>query len=178
MSELTFCFIFARGGSKGLPGKNMLPINRIPLIGHSIEIAKISKKIDKVFISTDCKEIAHAGDLLGAEVINRPLELASDTASEWKAWQHAVKTVLDAGESFDIFLSLPATSPLRRRCDVEKCLSALTGRFDGALLMTESSRNPWQIDWCANANHTAGVVIAQIVGLAARLTENKVHCAL
>ena len=85
MNELNFCFIFARGGSKGLPGKNMLPINRMPLIGHSIEIAKISKKIDKVFISTDCKEIAQAGDLLGAEVINRPPELASDTASEWEA---------------------------------------------------------------------------------------------
>ena len=67
----------------------MLPINRTPLIGHSIEIAKISKKIDKVFISTDCKEIAHAG-FIGCRGHNRPPELASDTASEWDAWQHAI----------------------------------------------------------------------------------------
>ena len=143
MNELTFCFIFARGGSKGLPGKNMLPINRMPLIGHSIEIAKISKKIDKVFISTDCKEIAHAGDLLGAEVINRPLELASDTASEWDAWQHAIYYVEQKYGYFTKFISLPATAPCRRATDVERCLNLLDEDVDIVVTTTKSQRSPW-----------------------------------
>ena len=141
--QKVFAFVFARGGSKGLPRKNILPIGSLPLVGHSIRMAQALPSVQKVFVSTDCDEIAKASIALDAEIIKRPGDLASDTASEWKAWQHAVKAVLDAGESFDVFLSLPATSPLRRRCDVEKCLSALTGSFDGALLMTESSRNPW-----------------------------------
>ena len=141
--QKVFAFVFARGGSKGLPKKNILPIGGLPLVCHSIKMAQAIPSVQKVFVSTDCDEIANASVATGAEIIKRPAELATDHASEWNAWQHAVQTVLDADESFDVFLSLPATSPLRRRCDVEKCLSALTESFDGALLMTESSRNPW-----------------------------------
>ena len=70
--RLSYCFVFARGGSKGLPGKNLLPINGVPLIGHSIEMAKKINQIKRIFVSTDSEEIAEVGKLLGAEVIERP----------------------------------------------------------------------------------------------------------
>ena len=79
--QKTCVFIFARGGSKGLPRKNVLPIGGIPLIVHSIHTAKALSDIEGIFVSTDCQEIASIATAAGAEIINRPKELASDTAS-------------------------------------------------------------------------------------------------
>ena len=94
-----FAFVFARGGSKGLPRKNVLPIGSLPCWSQH-QMAQALPSVEKVFVSTDSDEIAKVSIALDAEIINRPAELANDTASEWKAWQHAVKQVLDAGESF------------------------------------------------------------------------------
>ena len=58
MNQKTFCFIFARGGSKGIPKKNILPINGLPLLVHSINLAKRLKEVDRIFVSTDCEEIS------------------------------------------------------------------------------------------------------------------------
>ena len=142
-NTLTYCFVFARGGSKGLPGKNLLPINGVPLVGHSIEMAKKINQINKVFVSTDSKEIAEVGKLFGAEVIERPGDLASDTASEWKAWKHAIKHVEEKYGSFDQFISLPATAPCRRCIDVRRCMQALVNDVDMVITTTDSHRNPW-----------------------------------
>ena len=57
--DRTFAFVFARGGSKGLPRKNVLPINGIPLVVHSIRTAQMLKEIEDVYVSTDCSEIAN-----------------------------------------------------------------------------------------------------------------------
>ena len=141
--KLNYCFIFARGGSKGLPGKNLLPINDVPLVGHSIEIAKRINQINRIFVSTDSKEIAEVGELFGAEVIERPEDLASDTASEWKAWKHAIKHVEKKYGSFDQFISLPATAPCRRYIDVRRCMQALVDEVDIVITTTNSHRNPW-----------------------------------
>ena len=140
---LSYCFVFARGGSKGLPGKNLLPINGIPLVGLSIEIAKKISQINKIFVSTDSEEIAEIGRLFGAEVIERPENLASDTASEWKAWEHAIKHVEKEYGSFDRFISLPATAPCRRHVDVRRCMQALVDDVDIVITTTDSHRNPW-----------------------------------
>ena len=86
-------FIFARGGSKGLPGKNIKPLCGKPLLHYAIDVAKQVPEISKVFVSTDCDDIANCARDAGAEVINRPAELASDTAPEWAAWQHAIRYV-------------------------------------------------------------------------------------
>ncbi|MGQ7274407.1 acylneuraminate cytidylyltransferase family protein [Marinobacter sp. V034] len=138
-----FAFVFARGGSKGLPGKNLLPIGGVPLIGHSINIAKKLPQVSKIFVSTDDAEIKKVAEIYGAEVINRPEELAGDTSPEWEAWRHAIRHVEDAGEEFDVFLSLPATSPLRSSDDVLAALNALTTDTDAVITVTPASRSPF-----------------------------------
>jgi N-acylneuraminate cytidylyltransferase len=138
----TCAFIFARGGSKGLPGKNIKPLGGIPLIGHSINTALQVQAVDRVFVSTDSDEIASIASSFSVEVIKRPAELASDTASEWLAWRHAIEHV-QAQHPFDVFLSLPATSPLRSIGDVEQCLDALDEHTDVVVTVTPAARSPY-----------------------------------
>ncbi|OPL11931.1 MAG: acylneuraminate cytidylyltransferase [delta proteobacterium MLS_D] len=138
-----FAFVFARGGSKGLPGKNIRLLMGKPLLGWSIDTAKQIERIDRVFVSTEDPEISEVAIRFGAEVIERPPELATDSAAEWLAWQHAVKVAEERHGSFDIFLSLPATAPLRKVDDVISALDALTDDRDVVVTMTESRRSPW-----------------------------------
>jgi len=140
---LTCAFVFARGGSKGLPKKNILPIGGLPMLAHGIKMARQLKQVDHVYISTDCEQIAEIGRLYGAEVIQRPSYLASDSAPEWQAWQHAVSYVTKKIGPFDRFLSLPATAPLRSSDDVLRCLNALQDGVDMVITMSPSTRSPW-----------------------------------
>ena len=143
MIQKTFCFIFARGGSKGIPKKNIIPIGGLPLIVHSINLAKRLEEVERIFVSTDCEEISEIAYNQNVEVIKRPSELAKDNSLEWLAWQHAIKYVESIGEKFDRFLSLPTTSPLRIKKDIELCLDALKKDIDLVLTMTKSNRSPW-----------------------------------
>lgn len=138
-----YAFIFARGGSKGLPGKNIRPLGGIPLLGHSIRVAQQVSAIRKVFVSTDCDAIAAVAREYGADVIVRPAELAGDTAPEWLAWQHAIRLLQARGDAFDVFVSLPATSPLRSAADVQACLDLLDDATDAVITVTPAARNPW-----------------------------------
>lgn len=156
----TFAFVFARGGSKGLPGKNIKPLGGVPLLGHSIRIAQATPGVEKVFVSTDDQEIANVAAEYGATVIMRPPELATDTASEWLAWQHAVNHVRAGFGEFQTFVSLPATSPLRAVEDVEKCLEALTGDVDVVVTVTEAARSPYFNMVVRDAEGISSVVLA------------------
>jgi N-acylneuraminate cytidylyltransferase len=138
-----FAFVFARGGSKGLPGKNLLPLGGVPLIGHSINVAKALPQVSKVFVSTDDAEIKKVAEHYGAEVIDRPAGLAGDKSPEWEAWRHAIGYLEQAGEEFDTFLSLPATSPLRSVTDVEATINALDKDTDAVITVTPASRSPF-----------------------------------
>jgi CMP-N-acetylneuraminic acid synthetase len=138
-----FAFVFARGGSKGLPRKNVLSLGGIPLVAHSIEVAKQLENVDRIFVSTDDDEIKSIARKFGAEVIDRPEELARDNAPEIEAWRHAVTYLKDKGEDFDVFLSLPATSPLRDQSDVRACLEALDDETDVVITVTPASRSPY-----------------------------------
>lgn len=136
-------FIFARGGSKGLPRKNVKNLNGKPLIQYSIEIALKCPSIDKVIVSTDDLEISNIATKCGATVIDRPKELASDCSPEWMAWQHAIEFLqldyIDFG-----FVSLPCTSPLRNVQDVEAAISKRRNTSaDICISITESSRSPY-----------------------------------
>lgn len=136
-------FIFARGGSKGVPRKNIKMLNGKPLIAHSIEVALKTPGIDRVIVSTDDEEIAAVAKKFGAEVpFLRPTNLASDTSPEWLSWQHAVDFVEKNG-GIDIFISLPATSPLRSVEDVQACLKALDQNTDVVVTAQEASNNPY-----------------------------------
>ena len=101
----TFAFVFARRGSKGLPGKNILKLNGNPLLAYSINIAKSIDEIQKCFVSTDSDQIAEIAKNFGATVIRRPIELCDDNSPEWLSWQHAVDWVRNNIGDFDKFIS-------------------------------------------------------------------------
>lgn len=137
-------FIFARGGSKGLPGKNIKLLGGKPLIQYSIETAKKCPSIDEVFVSTDDAAIAEISRQAGAIIIERPSELASDTSPEWHSWKHAIDWVRNKYGIFQNFVSLPATSPLRNVSDVEGAISQLESSLaDICISVTPASRSPY-----------------------------------
>jgi CMP-N-acetylneuraminic acid synthetase len=139
-------FIFARGGSKGLPGKNIKLLAGKPLIGWAIESALAVPEIDRVVVSTEDEEIARVAQECGAAVpFMRPQSLAHDTAPEWDAWRHALETLRDTEGSLpDPFISVPTTSPLRLPGDIAACIAAYRGGgADLVLAVNESHRNPW-----------------------------------
>lgn len=140
----TVAFIFVRGGSKGLPGKNIKLLNGKPLLQYSIETARNTALIDEIFVSTDCPEIAAVAKHNGAQVIDRPPELATDTSPEWLSWRHAIEYVTEHFGLFERFISLPATSPMRNVKDVQAAIDKLdsTGA-DVCISVTPANRSPY-----------------------------------
>ena len=142
----TVACIFARAGSKGIPNKNIQQFSGKPLISWTIELALNVTQINEVFVSTDSEEIAEIARMAGATIpFIRPSELATDTSPEWHSWQHFIKFLADKdGRLPEVFLSLPATSPLRSINDVENCLNEFKkGRADFVVGITPSQRNPF-----------------------------------
>ncbi len=136
-------FIFARGGSKGVKGKNIKLLNGKPLIAYSIECALSCPSISRVIVSTDSQEIVDIAKKYGAEVpFMRPSQLAQDDSPEWLAWQHAVQFLQDQGQECDVFVSLPATSPLRNVEDVEATIALLDEKTDVVVTCTPAKRHP------------------------------------
>lgn len=139
-----FAFVFARGGSKGLPKKNIKELNGKPLIQYSIDVAKELSGIEKVFVSTDDAEIAQVAEKHDAIVIQRPAELAQDKTPEWLAWRHAIECVRESYGDFDVFISLPATSPLRSKEDVIAAIEQLLKtEADICIGVTLANRSPY-----------------------------------
>ncbi|MFB1074751.1 cytidylyltransferase domain-containing protein [Vibrio diabolicus] len=139
-----YAFIFVRGGSKGLPGKNIKPLAGKPLLQYSIEIAKACASVSDVFVSTDDSAIAKVAIDCGATLIERPQELATDKSPEWLSWRHAVEWVQGNYGDFDHFVSLPATSPLRSVEDVESSILQLQkDSADICISVTPASRSPF-----------------------------------
>ena len=145
MAAHCVAFIFARGGSKGLPRKNVKPLAGIPLIGHAVKTALATRGIARCIVSTDDPEIAETAKAFGAEVpFMRPAELATDQASEWLAWRHAISFLKERGEPIDVFVSVPTTAPLRLPEDVEACLADFAkGGADIVVTVTEARRSPY-----------------------------------
>ncbi|BCK22160.1 acylneuraminate cytidylyltransferase family protein [Vibrio cholerae] len=139
-----YAFIFARGGSKGLPGKNIKPLAGKPLLHYSIDSALAAPSIEQVFVSTDDADIAQVARNGGAIVIDRPAELASDTSPEWLSWRHAIESVRANYGDFDGFISLPATAPLRAVSDIENAIQQrMTVSADICISVTPASRSPF-----------------------------------
>lgn len=143
MKSGVVAFIFARGGSKGILRKNVRSLGGLPLIAHSITRARQSRLIERVVVSTDDNEIADVAREHGAEVpFMRPPDLATDTAPEWLAWQHALRSFGESNVS--VFLSLPATSPFRSVEDIDACVRTLQETdADVVLTITPARRNPY-----------------------------------
>ena len=116
----------ARGGSKGLPGKNLKSLAGKPLIVWSIEQALASKTIDRLIVSTEDEEIASVSRRHGADVpFLRPVELATDMALVGSAIIHAVQTLQSMGEHYDIVMLLECTSPVRYPGDIDRAIATL-----------------------------------------------------
>ena len=139
-------FIFARKNSKRLPKKNIKIFAGKPLIAWSIKQALMIEKINRVVVSTDCEEIAKVASDYGADVpFLRPSVLASDESPEWLSWQHALKMILkDTNALPKMMISLPVTSPLRNKVDIENCIDIYEKKnADIVISVTESNRNPY-----------------------------------
>lgn len=116
----------ARGGSKGLPGKNIRPLLGKPLIAWSIEHAQKSELVDEIFISTDSQGIADVAETFGIKVPTlRPAELAVDTAPSSAFIEYTINKYKSEGKDFDYFILLEPTSPLREAEDVDKSIRQL-----------------------------------------------------
>ena len=142
---IVYAWIFARGGSQELPGKNIKMLNGQPLIAYAIQTALESKYISKVFVSTDDAAIAEVARAYGAEVpFVRPAELASNRAPEREAWRHAIKW-LNTSEfpAMDVMISLPATAPLRTVDEVDCAIEHfISGPWDTVLSICRTNRHP------------------------------------
>lgn len=139
-------FIFARGGSKGVPGKNIRRLAGKPLIAWSIEQALAVKRVERVLVSTDSEEIAAVAREYGAEVpFIRPAELARDDSPEWLAWRHGLNFLKESGGSYpDALIVVPATAPLREVGDLERCLDEYEkGEVDIVITVTDAHRSPY-----------------------------------
>lgn len=124
------CTICARGGSKGVAGKNLMPLGGRPLLAHSIEQAHASGLFAHVAVSSDSDSILSAAQAWGADlVVRRPAALATDSAAKLPAIRHAVETVeARVGTRFDVLVDLDATSPLRTPGDIEGAVQMLETR--------------------------------------------------
>ena len=140
-SRKVLAVIAARGGSKGLPRKNVLPCGHKPLIGWTIAAAAASTMLDRAIVSSDDPEILEVARACGADVpFVRPAELASDGATMDAVALHAIDAL---DEHFDICVLLQATSPLRTGADIDGTLEVME-RHDApsAVSVTSAAKPP------------------------------------
>lgn len=136
MDNRYVAIIPARGGSKGLPRKNVLDLAGKPLIAHTIEAALESKRFESVWVTTDCPEIKTVALKYGAQVIDRPDELATDVASSLDVVTHALNNI--GVHEAEKFLLLQPTSPLRKAIHINESISLFEKGADTKLVSVQS----------------------------------------
>jgi len=124
----------ARGGSKGLPKKNLYPVNGKPLIVYTIEAALKSKSITKTIVSSDDAKTLELSKNHGAEIVKRQAKYASDEASSESVILDTLKQLRNAGESFDIIVLLQPTSPLRSSADIDNAIQTMYDQNANAVI--------------------------------------------
>ena len=137
----------ARGGSKGIPKKNIKLLAGLPLIAYSIRHALESKYIDRVIVSTDDSKIAKISAKHGAEIISRPAVLAQDNTPSEPVLEHAVVELKKNGCNVDIIVFMQATSPIRDKGDIDNAIRKFFR--EGADSLFSASRsfiNIWEED--------------------------------
>jgi len=141
---MTIATICARGGSRGVPGKNIRPLLGKPLITYSIDQALAQAHIERVFVSTDCEQIAAVARQSGAEVpFLRPPQLATDGAPKLPVIQHLVAWVSAHVGPVARIVDLDPTSPLRDANDIAACLTLLDDQTDAVITGYEAEKNPY-----------------------------------
>jgi len=133
----------ARGGSKGLPGKNIIDFLNKPLIAHSIEYAKNSNLINKIYVSTDSNRIASISSSYGVQIIKRPKDISTDTASTESAIEHAISSMTPVP---DIIVLLQPTSPLRPKNSLTDAINKfIEHSYDSLLSLSPIHGFIWNI---------------------------------
>ena len=136
----------ARGGSTGLPGKNIRPFLGLPLIAHTILFSKLCPEITRCIVTTDSPAIADVARQFGADVpFLRPAELAQTQTPMWPVLKHALaQAEQQEGAAYEYLLLLDATSPTREPADVTECVRRLRARpeADGIIAVSQPEANP------------------------------------
>ncbi len=142
----TLAIILARGGSKGLPNKNILPVGGKPLIAHSILQAKASGACDVVLVTTDDERIAKIAREYGAELLDRPKELADDVTAPGPVIAHAVKAYEAANGPVDIVVYLQPTDLFRTPEMIRDCVERVKNnpKIDSAFVAYKTHKNFWR----------------------------------
>ena len=143
----TIAIIPARSGSKGLPDKNILPLGGKPLLAYSIEAARTSGLFDVIHVSTDSEHYADIARQYGADVpFLRSAETSSDTASSWDMVQEVLERYAQQGNTFDAFMLLQPTSPLRTAEDIRSAFRLMDEKHAHAVVgVCEVDHSPL---WC------------------------------
>jgi len=140
----TIATICARGGSKGLPRKNILSLHGKPLIGYTIEQALATPEIDHVYVSTDCPEIANVCIKFGAEVpFLRPKQLATSSIAKHPSIVHVIDWIDTNHFEVGRVVDLDPTSPLRTIEDIQTCISMLDDETDAVITGCLADKNPY-----------------------------------
>lgn len=163
------CTICARGGSKGVKGKNIRPLLGKPLISYSIEQARASGLFDTIAVSSDSQEILNVAHTYGADImIIRPDELASDTAGKVPAIRHCVLEVEKmTGIKYDIVVDIDATAPLRDVDDIKNAVAMLENNLVSNVITAVSARkspyfNMVELDDCGYAHLSKKLPVAVV----------------
>lgn len=144
-SGLTVAVIPARGGSKGVPRKNLRRIGGIPLIQRAVRAATAADQVDLVVVSTDDDEIAELSTAAGARVIRRPAEISGDTASSESAVLHALDALEDEGEKVAVVVFIQATSPFISGERIDIAVDDVrSGRYDSMFSAHETYGFLWR----------------------------------
>jgi N-acylneuraminate cytidylyltransferase len=157
-NQIVVSIITARGGSKGLPGKNTRPLLNHPLIAYSIKASLDCPLIDRTLVSTDSEEIAAIARQYGAEVpFIRPEELAGDLSRDIEVFEHALQW-MEVHEQYrpDMLVHLRPTSPIRFLADIETCIRRLAAHPEAEALriVTPSPITPFKMWWVTDAEVT------------------------
>lgn len=144
----------ARGGSKGLPNKNILPLLEHPLIAYSIKAAQDASLVTRIIVSTDSEEIANVAKRYGAEVpFLRPDEFAQDLSTDIEVFEHALDWLKDnEGYRPDLVVQLRPTSPVREAKMIDKCIERLRNNqeADSLRVVTPSPITPYKMWFVEN----------------------------
>ena len=134
MARKTLAVIAARGGSKGIPHKNLLDLCGKPLIAWTVEQARAAQGVDVVAVSSDSDKILQAAEAAGAVGVRRPDDISGDLASSESAWLHALNAIDERMGRFERIVALQATSPIREPDDIEKALATFDREHLDSLL--------------------------------------------
>ena len=146
MNNIIFS-ICARGGSKGLPNKNISEFMGMPLIAVTIQQAKLSKYCNDIYVSTDCKDISNVVQEAGAKCIQlRPEHLSDDHASKFDVWKYHLNFIeSNLKINFNYFFDLDCTCPLRTTEDIDNMIDSFLkiDNYDGVITVCDSRKNPY-----------------------------------